>query len=160
MLDSSTITLRPVTESDSDFLLAVYASTRLEELAATDWSDEQKAHFCAQQFHAQAEHYRLHYPTAQYYVIVAETVPIGRLYVDHWPQEIRIMDIALLTEYRGRGIGTHFLSELQKHAQEDGKVLSIHVENFNPALRLYQRLGFQIREDKGVYQLMEWTPLK
>jgi hypothetical protein len=38
-----------------------------------------------------------------------------------------------------------------------GKPLRIHVEGFNPALRLYERLGFRQIEDKGVYLFMEWS---
>jgi ribosomal protein S18 acetylase RimI-like enzyme len=76
--------------------------------------------------------------------------------VDRWDKEIRIMDIALLPEHRGVGIGTGLLRELQEEARAAGKSLSIHVEKFNPALRLYERLGFQPQEDKGVYLLMVW----
>ena len=152
------LSLRPSTEADEAFLLAVYASTREAELAATGWSTEQKHAFCAQQFHAQQGHYRQHYLTAQYFVIEAEKVPAGRLYVDHWEKEIRVVDISLLPEFRGQGIGTHLLSDLQKQAQSASKVLSIHVEAFNPAKRLYERLGFVLTEDKGMYHFMTWTP--
>jgi GNAT superfamily N-acetyltransferase len=147
-------------EADTDFLCAVYTSTRAEELAFTDWGDEQKAQFCAMQFHAQNSHYRQHYPTAQYFVILHKDVPVGRLYVDHWDQEIRVMDIALIPDFRGEGIGTLVLRLLHEQAEVAGKILSIHVEGFNPAKRLYQRMGFHLAEDKGVHQLMEWKPLK
>jgi ribosomal protein S18 acetylase RimI-like enzyme len=158
--EAPVITLRVAKGDDEAFLQAVYTSTREAELASTGWSDEQKAAFCAQQFHAQDAHYRKHYPTAQFFVIEVEKQPAGRLYVDHWEKEIRIMDIALLPSFRGRGIGTHFLRELKKEAQNASKLLSIHVETFNPAKRLYERLGFVVAEDKGVYQLMTWSPEK
>jgi ribosomal protein S18 acetylase RimI-like enzyme len=152
------IALRPATPGDDAFLRAVYASTRSDELAVTDWSEEQKAAFCTQQFTAQAAHYRAHYPTAEYNVIEFEQQPAGRLYLDRWTREIRIMDIALLPAFRGRGIGSYLLEQLKEEARAVGKLLSIHVEKFNPALRLYQRHGFTQREDKGVYLLMEWVP--
>jgi len=148
--------LREATAGDQDFLCRVYASTRAEELALTDWSEEQKAQFCQMQFTAQDAHYREHYPTAQFSVIERQGVPAGRLFVDRWTREIRIMDIALLPEHRNAGIGTLFLQALMEEARADGKTLSIHVEKFNPALRLYDRLGFRPREDKGVYLLMDW----
>ena len=151
------LTLRAVTAEDTDFLAAVYASTRMQELQATDWSDEQKAGFCRTQFTAQDTHYRKHYPTAALDVIEAAGNPVGRLYVDRWKHEIRIVDIALLPEHCGKGIGTFLLEKLQREAADVGKSLSIHVERFNPALRLYERLGFQMLEDKGVYFLMEWN---
>jgi ribosomal protein S18 acetylase RimI-like enzyme len=158
MTPGASPSLRPATEADADFLLAVYASTRMEELAITGWTAEQKAAFCAQQAHAQHSHYRQHYPTAQYFVILSGETPAGRLYVDHWENEIRILDISLLPAFRGQGIGTHFFRELQKEAETTSKILSIHVEAFNPAKRLYERLGFSLVEDKGIYQFMTWTP--
>jgi ribosomal protein S18 acetylase RimI-like enzyme len=151
------IALRPITAEDDLFLAAVYASTRAEELAVTGWSDEDKAVFCRRQFDAQAAHYRENYPGASFQVIERDGVSIGRLYVARWEKEIRIVDIALLPEHRGTGIGTKLLRELQEEARSVGKSLTIHVERFNPALRLYERLGFKQVEDKGVYLLMSWN---
>jgi ribosomal protein S18 acetylase RimI-like enzyme len=91
-------------------------------------------------------------------VILVDQQPAGRLYVARWPEEIRIVDIALLPQYRNAGVGTTLLQELQVEAVQAGKPLRIHVEQFNPALGLYRRLGFRVIEDRGVYFLMEWTP--
>jgi len=154
----SHVSLRSVTADDAPFLAGVYASTREAELSQTDWNEEQKQSFCQMQFEAQDAHYRQHYRTAEYFVIIADHCPVGRLYVDRWSREIRIMDIAILPEHRGKGIGTQLLGNLQGEAAECGKILSIHVERMNPALLLYERLGFRIAEDKGVYLLMEWMP--
>jgi ribosomal protein S18 acetylase RimI-like enzyme len=151
------ISLRPIKPEDDSFLTGVYASTRMEELAVTGWSDEEKTLFCRRQFDAQTAHYRENYPGALLQVIEREGVSIGRLYVAHWEREIRIMDIALLPEHRGSGIGTELLRELQEEARAAGKSLTIHVERFNPALRLYERLGFRQIEDKGVYLLLQWS---
>ena len=148
--------LRLATAADEPLLRAVYASTRAEELAATGWSDENKAAFCDQQFTAQDAHYRAHYPMAEFLVVEFAGTPAGRLYVARWAREIRIMDIVMLPGFRRRGIGTQLLRELQEEAQTACKALSIHVEKFNPARRLYARLGFREIEDKGVYLLMEW----
>jgi ribosomal protein S18 acetylase RimI-like enzyme len=152
-----TVSLRSATAEDRDFFATVYASTRTEELALTGWTDTQKAEFCQMQFTAQDSHYRQHYPTAEYAVIQHADGAVGRLYLDRWPKEIRIMDIAILPAHRGRGIASHLLKTLQHEAAASDCCLSIHVERFNPALRLYERHGFQLREDKGVYLLLEWT---
>ena len=148
--------LRPITPEDISFLAGLYASTRWEELAVTEWSDEEKTLFCRSQFDAQSAHYREHYPGASLQIIEQAGAAIGRLYIARWKREIRIMDIALLPEHRGAGIGTRLLRELQEEARSTGKSLTIHVERFNPALRLYERLGFREVEDKGVYLLMKW----
>ena len=121
------------------------------ELAPTGWSDEDKAVFCRRQFDAQSAHYRENYPGASLQIIERDGISIGRLYVAHWEREIRIIDISLLPEHRGAGIGTELLRGLQEEARSAGKSLTIHVERFNPALRLYERLGFKQVEDKGVY---------
>lgn len=154
----SSVVLRPVTPADEEFLVSVYASTRAEELALTGWTDEQKSQFCRMQFMGQDAHYRGNYPTAQFDVILQGDVPIGRLYVDRWEKEIRIMDIAMLPEHRGNGIATQLLQTLQEEAAAAGKRLSIHVERMNRALRLYERLNFKLVEDKGVYLLLDWDP--
>ncbi len=150
------IRLRPANAEDEAFLVDLYASTREDELALTGWSEEQKMQFCRHQFEAQATHYQKHYPTAEYSVIERDGVAIGRLYVDRWMKELRIMDIALLPRHRAMGIGTLLLRGLQEEARTAGKTLSIHVEKFNPALLLYERLGFEQIKEHGIYLLMEW----
>lgn len=152
------IGLRPMLEADLGFLERVYGSTRVTELAQTDWSDAQKAQFIAFQFKAQHQHYTAHYHGAQFLVIEREGVPVGRLYL-HWrSDELRIVDIALLPEARGDGIGRALLDALIARAASQGKGVSIHVEQMNPAMRLYQRLGFQRIGEHGIYHLMEWRP--
>ena len=139
------IALRPITPEDDSFLRRLFASTRAEELAITGWNDEQSAH------------YRKHYAGASFDIIERDGVAAGRLLVWRSGKEILIVDIALLPEHRGAGIGTKFLRELQDEARLAGKPLTIHVERYNPARRLYERLGFKIAEEQEVYLLMEWV---
>jgi ribosomal protein S18 acetylase RimI-like enzyme len=148
--------LRPVSREDDAFLARVYASSRAEELAVTDWSETQKADFCRSQFDAQSAYYTANYSEASFQVIERDGWPVGRLYVDRWEKEIRIVDITLLPDFRGSGIGTRLLRDLQDEARSTGKSLTIHVERFNRALAFYKRLGFVQVEDKGVYLLMKW----
>lgn len=121
------------------------------------WTEEQKAGFCRMQFEAQHAHYHTHYPNSAYDILQQDGRDIGRLYVDRTEAEILVLDITLLPEYRGGGRGAGLLRDLQEEARATGKVLTIYVEKFNPARRLYDRLGFQEKEDVGVYQLMKWS---
>ena len=157
-MSASQVTFRPSAPEDEPFLRRVYASTRIEELAPLGWSDEQQRAFLDQQFEAQHRHYQTYYADADFLVILLDGQPIGRLYVARWPEQIALIDIALLPEHRGAGIGTRLLRALMDEAAAAGKPLRIHVEKFNPALRLYGRLGFYPIEDKGIYWYMEWSP--
>ncbi len=151
------ITLRSITNQDDEFLCRVYASTRAEELAPVPWTPEEKNAFLRMQFNAQTKSYTENYRGAQFQIILVDGAPAGRLYVARWKKEIRIIDIALLPEYRNRGIGSQLLRDLLAEGQARGLPVTIHVERNNPALRLYTRLGFRPIQDKGVYLLMEWT---
>jgi ribosomal protein S18 acetylase RimI-like enzyme len=152
------ITLRPIRAEDENFLYAVYASTRQEELAPVPWSDSQKAAFLRIQFDAQHQYYQEQYEGAEFQVILRNEHPVGRLYVHRRPDEIRIVDIALLPEHRRAGIGGTLLRQLLDDADCAGMPLTIHVERFNPALHFYERLGFRTIGDTGVYLFMERRP--
>jgi ribosomal protein S18 acetylase RimI-like enzyme len=147
--------LRPREPGDLEFLYRVYASTRTEELAVVPWDEPAKDAFLRAQFDAQDQWYREHYARATYEVIVIDGEPAGRLYLHRGESEIRIVDIALLPEHRGNGVGTSLLRDVLAEADATGKRVTIHVERLNPALRLYERLGFSVAEDKGVYLLLE-----
>jgi GNAT superfamily N-acetyltransferase len=151
------ISLRRVEPEDREFLIALYASTRREELQLAGWDAETEDHFVRQQFTAQDSHYREHYPGASLDLVLLDGQPVGRLYVHRRANDIRLMDIALLPEVRGRGIGSRLLADLMAEATRSQTSLSIHVEIFNPARRLYDRLGFVPIEDRGVYQLLQWS---
>jgi len=152
------VELRPVEPRDEELLFRVYASTRVEELSVVPWDDAQKEAFLWAQFEAQDRWYHEHYERASFDVVLVGGEPGGRLYVHRGESEIRIVDIALLPEHRGGGVGTALLRDLLDEADAAGKCVTIHVERFNPALRLYERLGFAVAEDKGVYLLLERLP--
>ncbi|MCB1057052.1 MAG: GNAT family N-acetyltransferase [Acidobacteria bacterium] len=155
---STEIERRAITDDDLPFLSRLYASTREEELAPLPWSDEQKRVFLEQQFNAQHVFYQQQFPDAVFDVLLVGGEPAGRLYLVRWTREIRIVDIALLPEFRGRGLGGGLLEGILDEGRREGKKVSIHVERNNPAMHLYRRLGFVDVEDKGVYLLMEWQP--
>lgn len=160
--------LRPIEPGDRASLLAIYASTRADELALTDWSDAQRQAFVEMQFDAQSRHYALQRPLSLCQVIVlddgppggpAAGHPVGRLWVDRHADGLHVLDIALLPEARGKSIGTALLRQLMAEARQLVKPLTISVEIHNPARRLYERLGFEPQgEVQGIYQRMAWQP--
>jgi len=151
--------LRPVRRpADDVFLRKVYHSTREDEMKQSGWDREQIAAFLDQQFHFQDVYYQREFPDAQYSIIELDGKPIGRLYLDRRKDEHRIIDIALLGAHRGKGLGHAIMTEILDEARGVGKPVGIHVEQNNPAMRLYERLGFEKTGEAGLYFLMTWRP--
>lgn len=152
------ITLRPVDAGDYDFLVEIYGSTRAEELALVPWTTEQQQVFVRSQLAAQQDHYVKKYPTANHDIIMSDDRPVGRLYVARLDQEIRIIDITLLPAERNTGIGSYLIRQLLDEASRSGKITRIYVEEFNPSLRLFERLGFSPTEQHGIHLLLQCNP--
>ena len=135
----SSVTLRFSTPDDQDFLFAVYASTRADELSLWGWDDNQKRAFLQMQFRAQSQQYSLCYPQADSSVIM-------------------LVDIALLPEYRNQSIGTTLIQSLLNEATGAQKNVALHVLRGSAAARLYERLGFTTVAEDSVYLEMRRTP--
>ena len=72
--------------------------------------------------------------------------------------DIPELSIALKPEYRGRGLGTRLIEALfEALKKQDFKGVSLSVDRRNPAIRLYQKLGFEIVVDQqNPTMLLEW----
>lgn len=154
------ITVCPAIADDEEFLFQVYASTRASEMELAPWTTQEKEAFLRMQSRAQRSHYATYYPHAEYDLILRDGQRAGRLFILRGKEEIRIMDIALLPEFRNQGIGSTLLEQILNEGRQLNLPVTIHVERFNPALRLYTRLGFRLVEDKGVYYFMAWSPAR
>ena len=152
-----TLEVRPVAASDDEFLLSVYASTRADELSQTDWSEEQKTTFLRWQFDMQRREYNARFPAAAYSLILVDQQPAGRIWVGEDNEQVRLLDIALLSEFQNRGVGTTLLRRLIDYSVGEGKILRhmVFVLN-NNAERFYERMGFTTIDDLGAYKHMEW----
>ena len=152
------ISYRQFTEEDMPFVAELYASTRRDEVAMTGWPTEMQEAFLNQQHEAQHSHYSLHFADAEWLIIEREGEAIGRLYLRDVPDDLHIIDISLIPENRGKGIGGAIMQDILDQARGRGKGVSIHVERNNPARSLYARLGFEMIEDRGVYDFLRARP--
>lgn len=152
------IVLRPIVDADMRFLSDLYASTRAQELAQTGWPVPMQRDFLAQQFALQHRHYSEHYADADFFLLLRDAEPIGRIYLHRSGGEINIVDIALLPPCCGKGLGSALLAEVIDEAAATKSKITLHVEPNNPAYRLYERLGFGLVEHRGVYDYLEWLP--
>ena len=151
------VELRSVRAEDEAFLLEVFASTREPEYAGANWTEEAWDAFLRSQLEAQRTHYETRFPGSVHQVILHADVLAGRIWVYRGEDEIRLLDIAILPEHRGRGIGSHLIRELQVEARASTLPLRHSVEIDNPRARqLYERLGFVPIQTRGIHTLMEW----
>ncbi|MFY8106630.1 MAG: GNAT family N-acetyltransferase [Elstera sp.] len=146
---------------DFDFLRALYRSTRSAEVTAAGFDPLTAAAFLNSQFELQCRHFDAHYTLGgQRLIVLASGHPVGR--VELWATEaegrpdLRLVDISLLREWRGRGLGTALLLAVQQAAAADGRSVSLHVDKLNPAGRLYTRLGFRKIADTGASWRLGW----
>ena len=153
------IELRPEVKKDYAFIEAVYRSTREAELNLTNWTEQQKEAFVLMQSMAQLSEYKTKFPGAVFQIIIFNKKNAGRFYTWENDMEIRLIDITLLPQFRGKGIGTTLLGDLIKRSDKVQKKISLHVDPINPALQLYQRLGFIHVKNNGRHFYMERNPV-
>ena len=157
-MQNANYSLRPVDETrDAQFLSSVYASTR-DDLKMIGLPAEQLEMLVAMQHRAQDQYYRSTYPEASHHIICVDDTPVGRLIVERSGSEFLLVDVALLPEFRGRGIGSRVLRDLIDEAAGSGRVMTLQVVKTNPAVDLYKRLGAEITGDTGTHFHMEWPP--
>jgi len=150
--------LRPFRADDQEFLFRLYASTRRHEIAAFGWPEAQQHAFLHMQFNAQQRWYEMSYGQADHQIIEQEGAAIGRLLVLRQPGSILLVDIALLPEFRGQGIGGELIGKLIQECDQRKLPLRLQVQRVNPAQRLYARLGFNTTAEDQMYLQMEKQP--
>jgi GNAT superfamily N-acetyltransferase len=110
------------------------------------------------QFRAQRQSYSADYPDADHRVILADDQPVGGLLVHRTEKEVRLVDIAVLLEYRNRDLGTALINDLMAECQATRKPLRLQVAKGNRAACSYERLGFLKTGEDEVYDHMWWDP--
>ncbi|MDD9729162.1 GNAT family N-acetyltransferase [Mameliella sp. AT18] len=157
-MDTQSPRLRPVRDADRAFLLALYAETR-EDLAALPLPPEAQTQMLEMQFDAQGQSYARAFPGHDWDIILHQDRPVGQIRVLRGTDEIRTIDLSLLIDFRGQGIGSDLLRNLQQEARTADLPLRLSVEHGNARARvLYDRLGFVPVDDLGAHLEMRWTP--
>lgn len=149
--------VRPAEDSDTLFLRELFFTIRAPEFEAAGLVGEPLRMLLAQQYQAMRSHYDNVYAGALYEIFELDGQPVG---YQAWIEldTLHLIDISLEPEFRGQGLGTHLMLLMQDKAKSLGKPMTLTVEKFNPALRLYERLGFVMYQDSDVYQRMKWEP--
>ncbi len=156
--ESTTVTLRPATSRDEPFLYELISSILADQLKAQSWDESVRGPLLQMQYRARSQSYTARFPGAEHNIILVSGVPAGRMIVFRSDREIRLVDIAIASAYRRTGIGGGLIRELLEESDRSGKPVRLTVALDNPALSLYQRLGFVRTDGNGVQQEMERAP--
>ena len=153
------VQLREAGAADGEKLFSLFTASRDDLLAAvSNWDEAQQKTFMRLQFQAQRDQYRCQYPDAHWDVIIRRGEIIGQIIVAPMDDELLLVDVSLLPEFRNRGIGNALLQDLLDKAAGENKRVTLHVLQGNPAVHLYERLGFSHAGEQGIYRRMEWVP--
>ncbi|HWX21118.1 MAG TPA: GNAT family N-acetyltransferase [Candidatus Binatia bacterium] len=152
------VSLRPEQPGDEAFLHEVYASTREEELARTNWDPNTRGAFLDMQFAAMRRGYAGMYPAGEFLIIALGGRAVGRMVLNRTAGEIRVIDLALLPAHRSGGIGTFLMRQVCAEAAKAGKPVRLSVLKNSRAVRWYERLGFTKNAEAEVYDELEWRP--
>jgi GNAT superfamily N-acetyltransferase len=152
------ITLRPATEDDSDFLLELFKSSRGDDLRGLGWDEARISEFLGMQYEAQQNFVTTDHPKLNDQIVLADGEPVGHLAVEQRPNEIRLVDFSLLPKHRNGGTGALLIQELQTQAAAAKRPLRTQIIRFNRAVGLFERLGFRRTSETGTHFQMEWLP--
>lgn len=157
MIAPDSVQARRAVPDDEPFIRQVFFAVRAPEFAPAGMSPEQLGLFLTQQYNAMRSYYAQEFPATVYWILESDGYPIGfEAVLD--ADELHLIDLALLPEARNQGIGTARMKRMQAMAANAGKDIILCVEIFNPAQRLYDRLGFQVEGEQGLYRTMRWSP--
>lgn len=152
------ITTRPATDADRPFRVRLYASNLEAELAFLPWDESARQDFIEQQFDARERSWHATFPDAVYDIVEVNSEPVSALATVAPAGCLHVLDIAILTPHRGRGIGTTLLSRILDEADQCGRAVTLHVDVGNRARVLYERLGFRAVRQDSLRTFMQRPP--
>lgn len=150
------MTLRPVEAEDEWLLRALFAESLRARLRASALTPREIELLVEMQFRDRGAQPRSGEGDLQQSIVLIDGVEVGYLVLDRRPGETRIVELALLAAFRGRGFGSSLLHSLQREAAGEGRLLGLHVARDSAAQRLYRRLGFREVAADELHVEMAW----
>lgn len=155
---STALLMRPVRGEDEPFLFELFAADKREEFAAAGVPGMQAQMLIEIQYRGRKMTYATQYPDAEDSILLDEhEMPVGRLLLHREKTRWRIVDVAVQTAHRGRGLGSTALRNCQARCAEAGARLELSVAKTNVARLLYERLGFCVLSEDATAVDMAWV---
>ena len=156
--------LRPARPEDEPFLRLLRGQVDNDRLFMNQWDGEdvegEKRKILDLQFRAKSAHHnilRAGWETREN-IVEMDAVPIGYFVVTGGGEELRLVEIAFMREWRGKGLGQMVIGASMEECKKSGRVLRLCVEKTNVrALQFYASMGFYAVDDMKHHLLLEWN---
>jgi ribosomal protein S18 acetylase RimI-like enzyme len=151
--------LRPALPQDDAFVYQLFWQVIHDNLYAWSWDPNVRQTLLHLQVQSKRGAYAAAYPNADYAIMVLDDQPVGHMIIDRSGEFYHLVDIAIVPQQRGAGIGTRMILALCMEAEMMHKNVRLSVSSGNPrAADLYRRLGFRVIQDHETDLLMERAP--
>lgn len=92
-------------------------------------------------------------------ILVADGRDLGWMQVHRDEHEVSLGSLYVKPEMQRRGIGTHVVRVLIAECRNSSKALTLGVMKLNPAIHLYERLGFRVthEDEQKFYMRLEFS---
>src|SRR5262245_64394049 len=110
------ISLRAESSADEPFLHRLVIEAVTQELAAESWPEPMRSHLIGLQYAARRQAVRTHFPDGHSRIILVDDREAGWLFFACLADEVRLVEIMILVELRGRGIGSMVIRCLIENA--------------------------------------------
>jgi len=149
------LSLRPAQAADEAFLFRLFGDTQ-DHLSLLRSNEALWNVLVDVQYRGRKTTYETNYPAAEDFVLCRGGEAVGRLLINREVDCLRILDIAILADFRGQGIGSWAVRQWQLQAEEIGARIELSVNPANPARWLYERLGFRATDEDTMQVAMAW----
>lgn len=151
------IHFRQATAEDEAFRYRLFVETSGAEFVAMVGGEG----LLQMQYRAREMSYAMSFPDAKETLIcLSDGRVVGRQLLYLQPGTTRLVDIGLLKQYRGQGVGTMVLGKLLRECEDNGRQMELQVSQLNPAVHLYLKMGFTVVSQDAMYAQMMWQPVK
>jgi ribosomal protein S18 acetylase RimI-like enzyme len=141
------VELKKAKNTDIPFLLLLRAVTMNDYLQASGLDTDEKS---------QLDRIQYHFDDAN--IVYYEDKRIGLFKFYFHDLTWHVIQIQILPEYQGKGIGAKLLVNLKKLADKRKQRVILSVLKSNPAMSLYQKLGFIAVAESDTEFTMEYVP--
>ena len=151
---TAVVATRPVTSEDASLLYDAFVTGE-----AAAWTAMlphiDNGPVLSRMFAGQQADYAAQFPGAHHHIIVIDGEPAGQVRWAERDDDVQVVDIGLLPQYRRRGGAAAFYTRLIEHARRVGKPVRCSVTKMNePSVALHVGLGFLVESESDTHYFL------